>query len=137
MIANVTISQPNLTAHESDVVTSSVSFVLALKGAKGDKGDDGDPGTTPHIGENGNWFIGSTDTGVHAQGASGVSPTIGQNGHWYVGNTDTGINAQGLSGNINYPTFRINDDMCLIMTTTSASDADRFRIDNGDLILTI
>lgn len=31
----------------------------------------GEPGTTPHIGENGNWFIGDTDTGVPASGGSG------------------------------------------------------------------
>ena len=30
----------------------------------------GTDGTTPHIGENGNWYIGDTDTGVSAGGAS-------------------------------------------------------------------
>ena len=51
-------------------------------GAKGDKGKpgkdgaDGSPGAagadgvTPHIGDNGNWFIGSTDTGKPSRGAS-------------------------------------------------------------------
>lgn len=34
-------------------------------------GEDGQPGTTPHIGANGNWFIGDTDTGVKAQGPKG------------------------------------------------------------------
>lgn len=37
------------------------------KGDKGDRGDKGDTGLTPTIGANGNWFIGSTDTGVKAQ----------------------------------------------------------------------
>ena len=32
----------------------------------------GKDGTTPHIGENGNWYIGDTDTGVSAGGASHV-----------------------------------------------------------------
>lgn len=32
------------------------------------KGREGDNGITPHIGANGNWFIGETDTGVKAQG---------------------------------------------------------------------
>ena len=55
------------------------------KGDPGDKGDKGDPGkdgadgstgaagadgVTPHIGENGNWFIGSTDTGKPSRGGS-------------------------------------------------------------------
>ena len=40
---------------------------LAGAGAlKGDKGDKGDQGITPHIGENGNWFIDTIDTGVKA-----------------------------------------------------------------------
>jgi hypothetical protein len=33
-------------------------------------GEDGKDGLTPHIGANGNWWIGSTDTGVFASGGS-------------------------------------------------------------------
>lgn len=36
------------------------------------RGKDGTDGTTPHIGDNGNWYIGETDTGVSAGGASYV-----------------------------------------------------------------
>ncbi len=55
------------------------------KGDKGEKGDDGDvgepgepgeqgiPGDTPYIGENGNWWIGDTDTGVPQRGENGES----------------------------------------------------------------
>lgn len=45
-----------------------------IKGPKGNTGAAGKDGTTPHIGENGNWWIGNTDTGVSAggSGASGV-----------------------------------------------------------------
>ena len=32
-------------------------------------GKDGNDGTTPHIGSNGNWYIGETDTGVPAAGS--------------------------------------------------------------------
>lgn len=35
------------------------------------KGSDGHDGITPHIGDNGNWYIGDTDTGVKAQGEPG------------------------------------------------------------------
>src|SRR5699024_7044577 len=35
---------------------------------KGPRGLTGADGLTPNIGANGNWFIGSTDTGVKAQG---------------------------------------------------------------------
>lgn len=37
----------------------------------GKNGTNGKDGTTPHIGANGNWFIGDTDTGVAAGGVGG------------------------------------------------------------------
>lgn len=40
---------------------------------KGDPGKAGADGITPHIGSNGNWFIGTSDTGVSASGGSGGS----------------------------------------------------------------
>ena len=40
----------------------------ALEQAKESGEFDGDPGISPHIGDNGNWFVGNTDTGVQAQG---------------------------------------------------------------------
>ena len=33
---------------------------------------EGGVGISPHIGENGNWFIGTTDTGVKAAGEDGI-----------------------------------------------------------------
>lgn len=44
------------------------------------KGAKGDPGVTPHIGDNGNWFIGDTDTGVTAQGPEGKQGPKGDQG---------------------------------------------------------
>lgn len=41
------------------------------QGPKGDTGATGAAGATPHIGTNGNWFIGAVDTGVPASGGSG------------------------------------------------------------------
>lgn len=36
----------------------------------------GKDGITPHIGENGNWWIGDADTGIHAQGEPGDTANI-------------------------------------------------------------
>jgi len=48
---------------------SEQDFLDSLVGPKGDTGADG---VTPHIDESsGNWFIGDTDTGVHAEGPQG------------------------------------------------------------------
>ena len=88
-------------------------------GADGAKGDPGADGITPTIGANGNWFLGSTDTGKPSRGATGAkgdpgdpgakgdpgepgaagkdgtTPHIGANGNWYIGDTDTGVSAEG------------------------------------------
>jgi hypothetical protein len=49
----------------------------------------------PRVGDNGNWWVGDTDTGVQAKAEM---PTIGTNGNWWIGDTDTGIKAQGATG---------------------------------------
>ncbi len=76
-------------------------------GKDGEDGKDGQDGVTPHIGENGNWWIGDQDTGIPATGAdgtdgkdgeNGTTPHIGENGHWWIGDTDTGIPATGVDG---------------------------------------
>ena len=38
------------------------------QGEQGQPGKDGSDGQTPYIGQNGNWWIGNTDTGVLAEG---------------------------------------------------------------------
>ncbi len=46
-------------------------------GVDGQNGVDGQDGATPEIGDNGNWYINGTDTGVKAAGVNGAD---GQNG---------------------------------------------------------
>ena len=46
-------------------------------GATGPQGPKGTDGTTPHIGENGNWFLGETDTGVKAAAEAATHETAG------------------------------------------------------------
>jgi hypothetical protein len=58
-------------------------------GATGARGATGPAGTTPTIGANGNWFLGSTDTGKPSRGATGPQGAQGPKG-------DTG--AQGPKG---------------------------------------
>jgi hypothetical protein len=56
--------------------------VADLKGADGKPGAAGADGVTPHIGDNGNWYLGATDTGKPSRGAPGAS------GHTPVKGTD-------------------------------------------------
>lgn len=46
---------------------------IVTNGKDGRNGTDGNDGITPHIGTNGNWWIGDMDTGVSAQGSGGGS----------------------------------------------------------------
>lgn len=56
---------------------------------KGQDGVSGADGITPHIGDNGNWFIGETDTNKPSQGTNGV------NGNDGVGIAKSEVNASG------------------------------------------
>ena len=82
-----------------DAVKGEINNAIEDAVASGEfKGDDG---VTPHIGSNGNWYIGDTDTGISAKGTkgdNGITPHIGDNGNWYIGTTDTGISAKGVKG---------------------------------------
>ena len=49
-------------------------------GTNGQNGSDGKDGSTPFIGENGNWWIGETDTGVKAAGIDGEKGDKGDPG---------------------------------------------------------
>lgn len=49
-------------------------------GADGTNGADGEDGITPHIGENGNWFLGEEDTGKPSRGIQGETGEQGQPG---------------------------------------------------------
>lgn len=71
------------------------------------KGDKGDNGLSPYIGNNGNWWIGTTDTGVAPKGADGLSPHIGNNGNWWIGKTDTNVPAQGEDGNVGASAYEL------------------------------
>lgn len=49
-------------------------------GAPGKDGTSGADGVTPHIGDNGNWYLGETDTGKPSRGADGVTGATGATG---------------------------------------------------------
>ncbi len=53
--------------------------IIALEGTAGADG------VTPHIGDNGNWYIGSTDTGKPSRGATGATGPQGLKGETGTG----------------------------------------------------
>ena len=85
-IASVKIDDDgNLLVYYSNAPAAAINLgkIVGPKGdtgAQGPQGEQGVPGTngvTPHIGENGNWWIGTNDTGIKAQGAQGEAGTDG------------------------------------------------------------
>lgn len=55
--------------------SANITYKGTLKGdtgATGPQGPKGADGTTPHIGTNGNWYLGATDTGKPSRGAEGA-----------------------------------------------------------------
>lgn len=63
--------------------------------ATGEDGKDGTDGLTPTIGENGNWWIGDTDTGVKAAAADGRDGADGKDG---VDGKDGANGKDGIDG---------------------------------------
>lgn len=86
-------------------------------------GSTGENGKTPHIGADGNWWIGTSNTGVPARGEKGdkgadgqngkdgLTPAIGPDGNWWIGTTNLGVPARGKDGkDAPAPTIVANPD---------------------------
>ena len=67
-------------------------------GAKGEPGETGPKGPTGPQGETGPQGPTGPAGDNGAPGANGVTPTIGENGNWYLGETDTGKPSRGEKG---------------------------------------
>lgn len=83
-------------------------WLESLKGDKGDVGEVGETGAaglTPTIGENGNWFIGETDTGVKVHPEENLSLTLDEGGNWLIGTHYAGITVEDTT-NIAYTQFK-------------------------------
>ena len=87
---NITVTLPadteylGATPNFKNGETWELSFkdkVLAAKKVGGDDGGTGgENGVTPHVGENGNWYIGNTDTGKPSRGEKGAKGDKGDKG---------------------------------------------------------
>ena len=99
-------------AHEFDVMNGQ-------NGAPGEKGDPGEPGAdgqdgqngqdgiTPTIGENGNWFLGDTDTGKPSRGEIGLTGPQGE-----PGKDGVQINDAAVSSTETWSSRKIIDTLC-------------------------
>lgn len=86
---------PVVTATKSGKTTTisvdGADIATVEDGVDGKPGAAGSDGVTPHIGDNGNWYLGTTDTGKPSRGATGAKGdpgTTGTAGHTPVKGTD-------------------------------------------------
>lgn len=78
-VGNVTTGAAGTPASVSNVGTDEAAiFDFTIpRGDKGAAGAAGADGVTPHIGANGNWYLGSTDTGKPSRGETGLQGPAG------------------------------------------------------------
>ena len=82
-------------ALDNGFVGSQSEWLASLKGDKGEKGDTGEQGIQGIQGEKGDTGVPGKDG---KDGKDGITPTIGANGNWYIGSTDTGKPSRGDKG---------------------------------------
>ena len=64
----------------SGTETEWLASLKGATGAPGANGKDGTDGKTPYVGDNGNWYIGTDDTGKPSRGAKGEPGSPGAKG---------------------------------------------------------
>lgn len=85
----------------SDFTTEQLAALKGEKGdtgAQGPRGDKGDTGPQGPQGETGAQGPAGAPGKDGTNGADGITPSIGDNGNWYLGATDTGKPSRGEKG---------------------------------------
>ena len=89
------------------------------------KGDKGTNGTTPHIGDNGNWYLGTTDTGKPSRGAKGDP---GKNGN------DASVTEANITSALGYKPVAPGDIPVVPTADISANTSARHSHTNKDVL---
>ena len=115
-------------ALDNGFVGSQSEWLASLKGDKGDKGEKGDTGEQGIQGiqgEKGDTGVPGKDG---KDGKNGITPTIGANGNWYIGSTDTGKPSRGDKGEQGPQGERGADGKTPIKGTDYWTEADKAEI---------
>lgn len=96
------------------------------------RGSTGEDGLTPYIGENGNWWIGTTDTGVVASGADGIGiasvdkiSSEGKTDHYritFTDGTDVAFDVTNGADGVGISDADLNDAGELVLTMTDGTE---------------
>lgn len=128
-------------------------------GKDGKDGEDGKDGLTPYIGSNGNWWIGTTDTGIKAAGTDGSDGKDGKDGVNGVNGVNGKDGADGKNGTngkdgadgVGIADIKLNENGELIVTLTDSTVKNLGKVkgedgvgisgvsinENGELIVTL
>lgn len=124
------------------VTSASGTSSADLRGKDGSPGEDGDDGVTPHIGANGNWWIGETDTGTKAQGEPGqpgrpgADATLNEFELIASGEvTDNNVNGVSITVDNNGEPFALRDMVTVYTSAPSAAQNSALTIAlNGAIV---
>ena len=82
----------------ADFTAAQLAALTGPQGPKGDTGPTGPQGPTGATGATGETGPQGPTGPKGATGSNGITPTIGSNGNWYLGTTDTGKPSRGATG---------------------------------------
>lgn len=129
-----TITSGQLTVEEDKTITpvtvqktdgsSQIFNVEAKNGIDGQNGKDGtngQDGLTPTIGDNGNWYLGDTDTGKPSRGEIGPTPDLSD----YVKNMDYATGEKGGVVKVNSNSATVNENGYLEAQTITQNQYDK------------
>ena len=105
--ATIEITKKDGTTKEVEILDG----VDGIDGQDGRNGTDGQDGITPTIGNNGNWYLGETDTGKPSRGIQGETGAAGQNGYTPVKGVDYFTSEDIASLNIPTKLSDLTDDL--------------------------
>ena len=104
-------------------------YLAANPPSPGRDGEDGEDGLTPHIGGNGNWYLGDTDTGMPSRGEDGAVGPQGAAGP----QGDTGATgAQGEPGKDGTSATHSWNGTVLTVTSASGTSSADLKGEKGD-----
>ena len=90
--AQIQAAMGNLDDLDTDAKSN---LVAAINEALTKGGGEADPATVQKIVDD---YLKANPPGAGADGKDGITPTIGENGNWYLGDTDTGKPSRGAAG---------------------------------------
>ena len=103
-------------------------------GQDGKDGEDGKDGLTPYIGSNGNWWIGTTDTGIKAAGVNGADGKDGKDGiNGKAGaNGENGANGKDGADGDGIADIKLGENDELIVTLTDGTEKNLGKVKGED-----